>query len=337
MPKRKKTPPFAGQRMLNIEEEAAHWLEPLFRNYKMTNPNLGEESEIEKTELAYQSIELWWYLYAKLLLWAQSHIAGQLWAKRNPEAAALIAKEFGLKQLDEDSHLFEYIGLSYVFNRVNEDDPAFVRVSDIVERIEDADLTNEDLRSLVIHLLSARSTESSFWRFPVSKAFYALNYGGSDELIEPSKRMQGDGLKLVLNKLLAVQHVQYLMGTGYKKHAALERVSCALGQSAEAIKSWEKKLKKDEYFSNQIFAARIAGEYEEQLDRMPKSRLPTFMEARFKNVPMFTWCKTALNDLRSKPLESLKTALAETRIRRRSADSESMKSGTSHTRSEGTK
>ena len=45
------------------------------------DPARGEASEARKLEQARQAIELWWYLYRYLMLWAQSQIVGYEWAR----------------------------------------------------------------------------------------------------------------------------------------------------------------------------------------------------------------------------------------------------------------
>ena len=55
-------------------------LDALIRNYKDSDPVLGPASEEGKLERARQTVELSWYLYRHLAVWAQNQIVGYLWA-----------------------------------------------------------------------------------------------------------------------------------------------------------------------------------------------------------------------------------------------------------------
>lgn len=60
----------------------------------------------------------------------------------------------------------------------------------------------------------------------------------------------------------AVAHVYYLVGKGFKKHVALDRVSTALNANSETIRSWEKSLAADRSFKNLWLGAQLAGDLE---------------------------------------------------------------------------
>ena len=39
-------------------------------------------------------MSIWWYLYAELMLWAQSHLAGYEFGRSNPDLIDRISEEF---------------------------------------------------------------------------------------------------------------------------------------------------------------------------------------------------------------------------------------------------
>ena len=176
----------ASQRYKNVRKEMKIWLDALVRIYEATDPALGEVSEERKLEQARQAIELWWYLYRYLMLWAQSQIVGYEWATQNPDALEKLAKRLKLQTVSQDSHLLEYIGLTHVFNLVNDFDPYLERVANVLEGMGDAwTLEDETLRLIIRELLVSRSTESSFWRFPLQQALYSLNLGKLNQSCVP--------------------------------------------------------------------------------------------------------------------------------------------------------
>ena len=123
----------ASQRYKNVRKEMKIWLDALVRIYEATDPAFGEVSEDRKLEQARQAIELWWYLYRDLMLWARSQIVGYEWARQNPDALEKLAKRLKLKTVSEDFHLLEYIGLTHVFNLVNDSDPNLQKVTNVLE------------------------------------------------------------------------------------------------------------------------------------------------------------------------------------------------------------
>lgn len=70
------------------------------------------------------------------------------------------------------------------------------------------------------------------------------------------------GAKFDLNqwKLEALLQVHFRMGRGFKKYRALEEVATGIGQSVETLRYWEKALKLDIDYLNELRFAHIAGE-----------------------------------------------------------------------------
>jgi hypothetical protein len=225
----------ASQRDENVRKEMKVWLDALVRIYKDTDPAFGEVSEEGKLEQARQAIELWWNLYRYLMLWAQSQIVGYEWARKNPQDLAKIAKALQIKKVHEDSHLLEYIGLVHVYNVVNENDPSYKKVVKTIEKLK-WELDDTALRSVIRELLMSRSPESSFWRFPLQTALYALKLGEVQPIVRPTPmKKQGSAISLLRWKTLALSHVYFQIGKGIKKYVALDAVANSLGQSTETV------------------------------------------------------------------------------------------------------
>jgi hypothetical protein len=83
---------------------------------------------------------------------------------------------------------------------------------------------------LIRELLVSRSANSSFWRFGLQSALFALNVGHVEELFKPEPiRRQGNPIRLLNLKVKALQHVHFLVGKGHKKYRALHTVAEAIG------------------------------------------------------------------------------------------------------------
>ena len=298
------------------------WLDALVRNYKDTDPALGEASEERKLELARQAIELWWYVYRHLMLWAQSQIVGFEWARKNPKDLAKIAKALQIPHVHEDSHLLEYIGLMHVYNVVNDKDPFYTKVAEIMEKA-DWELDDVTLRRVIRELLVSRSTESSFWRFPLQTALYALNLGEVQAIVRPvSKKRQGSAISLIRWKTLALSHVHFQIGKGIKKYVALNNVANALGQSTETLRGWEKSLLADIDLADNLYASRAAGVYLAELEEVDAGKIigskrdhleEEIGQYRFRNMSLFYRARAQFDELKGNPLESVRSGLLESR------------------------
>jgi hypothetical protein len=252
-----------SQRFADVSKEIETWLNAVIRNYYNSDPGRGKASEPGKLELARQTIECWWYLYKELMLWAQSHIVGYEWALRHPESFDKLLKELKLDRVTEDSHLFELIGIAHVANKVNPLDPVYLKVEDVLESLDDDGLDDVELREIILELHTARSTESSFWRFPLQQALRGLNLGEVLPLFEPENiKRQGSPTQLQYWKARALSHVYFLVGKGMKKRIALEQVGSGIGQSVETLRTWEKEALRDEDRLFHLHCAQAAGEFE---------------------------------------------------------------------------
>jgi hypothetical protein len=312
----------ASQRYKNVRKEMKIWLDALVRIYEATDPAFGEVSEDRKLEQARQAIELWWYLYRYLMLWAQSQIVGYEWATQNPDALEKLAKRLKLKTVNQDSHLLEYIGLTHVFNLVNDSDPNLERVTNVLKGMGDAwTLEDETLRLIIRELLVSRSTESSFWRFPLQQALYSLNLGEAQSILRPAAvKKQGSPTNMQFWKARALCHVHFKMGQGIKKYTALEAVADSLGQSVETLRSWEKSLSLDEDLADNFYTAHVAGRHAEILEPRPGMKgsgarrddpSNRFVGQNFRNVPLYDRARWQAQELKRYPLDAIRKGLLD--------------------------
>ena len=233
-------PRAASQRRPNILRHCEQYIKDLVKLYDRTDPARGPNAEEGKLEAARQAIPIWWYLWGELMLWAQSHLAGYEVLKSHPELLERIEKRLGAS-LTVDSHAVEYVGVYFSWNHVEDRDPMLAAIHEIMEREFEITKGDPPLRPIIRELLVSRSANSSFWRFPLQHALFALDLGEVDELVKPSEiRRQGSPVALYGWKLLALSHARYLMGKGLKKYKAMEKVAESVGQSVETLRSWEK-------------------------------------------------------------------------------------------------
>ena len=90
-------------RSKSIREDVQFYIDILFDLYDQTDPDLGEESAYNKTEVANYAIEVWWRLHGKLMAWTQNHTVGHAIMTENPEFSNWFQKTLG-RDVDEDGH-----------------------------------------------------------------------------------------------------------------------------------------------------------------------------------------------------------------------------------------
>jgi hypothetical protein len=275
----------------------------------MTDPDRGSASEENKLENARWAIEMWWYVFGELLLWAQSQLAGYEYGRSNPDFMERLSKIFG-HEITVDSHVLEYIGLGFSWNRVNYDDPMMQQVEEAMENSE-AGMDEAAIRSLIRELLMSRSANSSFWRFELQSALYALNLGHVDEIFRPEPiRRQGNPVQLLNWRMMALQHVYFHIGKGLKKYRALQLVADALGQSTETLRGWEKAILADDDLMMNVGSAKLAGELESGIDQHSIAELIKLYGAEYhRNIADIEYARYALNTIRSTPLEKIREGL----------------------------
>jgi hypothetical protein len=282
--------------------------------YETTDPARGAESEERKLEAARQAISIWWYLWGELMLWAQSHLAGYEMLKLRPELRKRLEERLGAP-ISINSHALEYVGLYFSWNHVDDSDPMLSVIHEIME--EEFEITKNDppVRPIIRELLVSRSANSSFWRFPLRDALFALDLGEVDDLVKPSEiRRQGSPLELYHWKVFALSHVHFLIGKGLKKFKALEKVAQGLGQSFETLRSWEKAYGYDDDFVMTLGAAELAGELEEELDTRPITEIiDEYGEEYFRHSSDVEYAKLTLRELRATPLDDVRVGLRRAR------------------------
>jgi hypothetical protein len=102
------------------------------------------------------------------------------------------------------------------------------------------------------------------------EALQALPFGEIQPILKPAKTgLHGEAYSLWLARLLAVEHVEFLVAKGFRKNAAEKRVADALGNSVAAVRSWRdthlpKRIGR-ERVEQALQIARKAGEQAEAL------------------------------------------------------------------------
>ena len=268
-------------RLDDLDEEIGGYLGFLKKIYYETDPKIGKDSEISKLELARLAIERFWYLQGKLLSWAQAHVTGYCILRENPDLVSFLEEKIGYR-LTEDSHVLEQIGLQYNWNPPDREDEELARTLAILEEYNNNNPGDEELiltpkvtRALIRELLMSRCADNSYWRFGLQRSLAALNEGEVDELASPPPGKR-QGLPFSLNrwKLEALMQVRFRVGKGYKKYKALEEVGKAIGQSLEALRTWEKDLERSPDRSIDLYCSELAGLYDLHFRGLDKMAAP---------------------------------------------------------------
>ena len=238
-----------GRKTTDIRELTQPLLDELYDLYDRSESTWGDRQSRKDGKLreAYRAIQVWWQLYGSLMIWAQNRILGHEMVRASPEKMAVLAK----MGFDEYSDLVEFLGFGHSNIPPDNRPPPESEIS----------FSDEALRNAIVRLLASSEQKSGVWRDPLSHALRAANAGELHPLFHPGKkRRRGRPYLLDSARAVAVAHVHYLSGKGFKKHVALDRVSKALGASSETIRSWERSLAKDRWFSNLWRGAHLAGQ-----------------------------------------------------------------------------
>jgi hypothetical protein len=235
----------------DIRALAQPLLDELYELYDRSEASGGKplSRKDDKLRDAYRAIQVWWQLYGSLMIWAQSRIIGHEMVRASPEKMAALA-EMGF---DEYSDIVEFLGFGHSQVHPDNRPPPESEIS----------FSDEALRNVIVRLLASSEQNSSVWRDPLSHALRAANAGEVHPLFDPGKkRRRGKPYVLDSARAVAVAHVHYLVGKGFKKHVALDRVSKTLPASGETLRSWEKSLGEDRWFRNLWKGAYLAGQLE---------------------------------------------------------------------------
>jgi hypothetical protein len=300
-------PPMA--RLEDLDDWIDNYLRNLKKFYYLTDPDKSDDREISKLELARLAIEQFWYLQGKLLSWAQAHITGYCILNENPELVGFLEERLGYK-INEDSHLLEQIGFQYNMKPPNRDDEILDQTLELLEEFNRNNPGDEELimpprvtRAIIRELLMSRCADNSYWRHDLQHSLAALNEGEVDELAKPSSgRRQGLPFSLNRWKLEALWQVRFRVGKGYKKYRALEEVGKAIGQSPEALRTWEKELERSRDRSVDLYCSELAGKYDEHFQGTEVTKGVTIPE-----IEKHTWHRGLSNYENAKYLHRIIT------------------------------
>jgi hypothetical protein len=193
-------------------------VDDLIRLHKETDPEIGTENY--KTEKAYQAINQIGMLSALLTGWAESHILGCYHYVAKSESQ-------WIDDATSNSHLNEMMWHLDEYHKALFSDEKYLMC----------------MRTGIAAIIrnSYRLSGATAWRMAISESIQALNDGQVDWLLTPTNtNLQGDAHELSKLKYAAINHVYKLMGEGWKKTAAQQKVAECCGTTFEAIKKWEK-------------------------------------------------------------------------------------------------
>lgn len=243
-----------------VREKAYILLEELLELYVLTASKNAYHGELDKTEHARAAIGVFWELFDLLGTWAQSHLAAQARIQTDQYFVDHLMHEYPDVHLD--SYFLEKYGYDFLRSLGSDfEDEETNFFTDEKEHMNEQGLRDQITRAFLFEILSSQSEFSHAWRFPLQRSVRALNDGQIEDFFKPMPARRG-GAKFDLNqwKLEALLQVHFRMGRGFKKYRALEEVATGIGQSVETLRYWEKALKLDIDYLNELRFAHIAGE-----------------------------------------------------------------------------
>lgn len=244
----------------DIREKAYILLEELLELYVLTDSKNTYNGELDKTEHARAAIGVFWELFDLLGTWAQSHLAAQARIQTDEFFVDHLMHEYPDVHLD--SYFLERYGYDFLRSLGSDfDDEATNFFTDEKSHMTEKGLRDQIARAFLFEILSSTSEFSHAWRYPLQRSVRALNDGQIDDFFKPMPARRG-GAQFDLNqwKLEALLQVHFRIGKGFKKYRALEEVAIGIGQSVETLRYWEKALKLDTDYRNELRFAQIAGE-----------------------------------------------------------------------------
>jgi hypothetical protein len=301
-------------RLEDLDEWIDGYLQFLKEVYYETDPNKDQDGGIAKHELAQLAIEKFWYLHGKLLSWAQAHMTGYCILSENPNLVSFLEEKLGY-EITEDSHVLEQIGLQYNYNPPDGEDKALEQTLALLQDFNAKDpgdeeplLTPSVMRALIRELLMSRCADNSYWRHDLQHSLGALNEGEADELAQPSPgRYQGLPASLNRWKLEALRQVRFRVGQGYKKYRALEEVGKAIGQSPEALRTWEKELERSRDRSVDLYCSELAGRYDQYFQGAEKIEIPeTETNTLHRGLSNFDYAKYLHSEITARQLSEIR-------------------------------
>jgi hypothetical protein len=200
-------------------------VDDLVRLHTETHPSKGKSSEVGKNEKAFKALNKIGLLAGILTEWAENQIFGTYYHLAKSE----------IKWIDGDTSDKHKNELMWYGNNLPED--VFSNDDHLIcERVAIAQ---------ILHNTFSRYGRMG-WRLSLEDSLYALNEGQVDWLLKPTNtNQQGNAYDLQTLKWAAVKHIYKLIGEGWKKTAAQQKIAESCGTSFEAIKKWEKECIKD--------------------------------------------------------------------------------------------
>ncbi len=204
----------------NLQERCYQLVNDLIRLRCETDPAKGNETESGKNERALLALNKIGEMTACLTDWAEYHLFGVYYNLEKSESS-FMDKE----ACDKHEHEAIWYG---------KDMPEDAFVGDKQLTVMRAAIAD------ILHNTFGRYGLMG-WRLIMKEALYALNEGQVEWLVTPvNTKQQGDAYDLQNLRWAAVKHVYKLMGEGWKKTAAQQKIAEYCGTNFVAIKSWEK-------------------------------------------------------------------------------------------------
>lgn len=200
-------------------------IDELVELYKDTDPEKGVSSETDKQEKAFIALNKIGYVTGVLTEWAENQIFGCYYNIAK-------SKDHWISQEVCNRHTNE---LMWYGDDIPED--AFSN---------DDHLNCERVAIGTILKNSFSRYGRMGWRLSLAESLFALNEGQVEWLLNPTNtNKQGNAYDIQKLKWAAVKHVYKLIGEGWKKSAAQQKVAESCGTTFEAIKKWEKEAIKE--------------------------------------------------------------------------------------------
>lgn len=202
-------------------DECHRIVDDLVKLHQQTDPVHGKKSEKNKQEKALQALNKIGLLAGILTEWAECQIFGTYYKLSKLQDSWIS----GDKSNKHENELMWY--------EDNVPDDAFSNDDDLIcERAAIAD---------ILHNTFSRYGRMG-WRLSLKESLYALNEGQVEWLLTPTNiRQKGNAYDLQTIKWAAVKHIYKLVGQGWKKTAARQKIAEHCGITLDAVKKWEKE------------------------------------------------------------------------------------------------
>lgn len=274
----------------NEQNEEEFIYERHFTRWEAQREKNLARNEGGRHNVAVHALSTYWYVLGKKLRWAQCQLLGSCILEAHLDLWGILCDEFG-EEIDSDHEIVEEIGglfaVNYEFDNIirhemiinsimkyfkSMDGAEDVKIDrDYVEEFCGEVLMDEVvLRRFISELLMSTDADTSFWRFPLQHSLRLLNAGEVDALATPpASKHQGRPYQLSNWKRIAIEHVCFLNGQGFKKIEAQKRVGGEIGQEVETLRTWEKEARKDFDGESRLRFALLAGKFDREIAADP--------------------------------------------------------------------